>query len=306
MRLYKYVQPERVDVLLNGVIRFTQPSLLNDLFESAPPFGGILPSWVEDILQSAVDDYGRLYLARASVHAVSGLNLPDLATAALNIATLSQVSRVQLGRHLRRWQSTFVARVQPGAGFRAQETLSERFGILSLSETATNVLMWSHYADSHRGLVFEVEVEEGFPGRTSLTGLIGTPQKVIYDADRPAWFFYDPLGKPFQNRIKDIFLRKNIQWQYEKEWRLVYPLTNPRRYPHTISSNIHLFPLVRAGIKRVILGARASDQTIRSVETAVTSVPELNHVTLWRCRPSETAYELLADRFVAGESSWVT
>jgi hypothetical protein len=36
--LYKYVRPERIDILLNKRIRFTQPCFLNDPFEFAPGF----------------------------------------------------------------------------------------------------------------------------------------------------------------------------------------------------------------------------------------------------------------------------
>lgn len=36
MIFYKYVIPERIDVLLNGMIRFTQPTALNDPFELRP------------------------------------------------------------------------------------------------------------------------------------------------------------------------------------------------------------------------------------------------------------------------------
>lgn len=35
--------------------------------------------------------------------------------------------------------------------------MNEMFGILSFSELVNNSLLWSHYADSHRGIVFEVE-----------------------------------------------------------------------------------------------------------------------------------------------------
>ena len=305
MRLYKYATPERIDILLNGVIRFTQPSALNDIFEFATPFAGLLPSWIEDELQSILNEYGQRYLGVAASLAVLRLKLRDEALAVLYASTLSKVTRVRLGDHLRRWLSRYVERHQPGAGSRVQKSFGKRFGVLSLSETATNVVMWSHYADSHRGLVFEIDVEEAFPERDdpSFPFTIGTPQKVVYDADRPAWFLYDPFGKPFGDQIENLFLRKNIQWQYEREWRLVYPLDRPKKYPHTVSGLCHLFPLVRAGVKGVIFGARASDKTASAVRNALTSVPDLNHVTLCRCGPSDTAYELVADRLDQKDSS---
>ena len=41
MILYKYLSPERLDVLENACIRFTQPDELNDPFESRPCMSGI-------------------------------------------------------------------------------------------------------------------------------------------------------------------------------------------------------------------------------------------------------------------------
>lgn len=37
-RLYKYLIPDRTDILNNNLIRFTQPSALNDPFELNPIF----------------------------------------------------------------------------------------------------------------------------------------------------------------------------------------------------------------------------------------------------------------------------
>lgn len=301
MRLYKYASPDRVDILLSGLIRFTPLHVLNDLFECAPPFEGFLPSWVEEELQQLLNRHGQEYLVAAAWQGASSLKLSKECRLALCLLMASQVERVQVGDVVRQWLSRQAAKHQTGAGLRIQRTLGDRFGVLSLSESATNPLMWSYYADSHRGLVIEIEVTEAFPEPAgpkragSMADFIGTPQKVSYDPDRPAWVMYDPLGRRFGDRIRDLFLRKNIQWQHEKEWRLIYPLTRPRLYPHTMSGSCHLFPLVRSGIKAVWFGARASADTVTAVQDALATVPVLNGVALLRCRPSDTTYEMLAD-----------
>ena len=43
-RLYKYLGPNRTDVLRDGRIRYTQPSLFNDPFESRPHVVGVPPA----------------------------------------------------------------------------------------------------------------------------------------------------------------------------------------------------------------------------------------------------------------------
>lgn len=52
MKLYKYVVPDRVDVLQNRSIRFTQPEYLNDPFELRPRVEQLLSNAdVEDIFK---------------------------------------------------------------------------------------------------------------------------------------------------------------------------------------------------------------------------------------------------------------
>lgn len=41
--MYKYGTPERLDVLRNALIRYTQPAALNDPFELRPFFDSLVP-----------------------------------------------------------------------------------------------------------------------------------------------------------------------------------------------------------------------------------------------------------------------
>lgn len=295
MLLYKYCHPDRVDILLNGLIRFTQPSELNDVFEFWHLFEGVMPSWLQESLESIGNKYGQVALGVAVCHLLERLNAPDKAREILYALLLEKAGKVQIGDYFGRQLSSYVERRAASNG-KSQESYSKHFGVLCLSETATNMLMWSHYADYHRGLVLEIDIDEAFPKRIGRDSVIGTPQKVIYDADVPALLLYDPLSKPLWERSWEVFLRKNIQWQHEMEWRLIFPLGR-RPYPHTISEKCHLFPLERRGIKSVILGARASQETLESVKSALKQIPDLSHVMLWRSRPSDSTYELLVEKF---------
>ena len=54
--LYKYLSPERIDVLQNKQIRFTQPEALNDPFELKPLFEELLPeSAIEEALSPSME-----------------------------------------------------------------------------------------------------------------------------------------------------------------------------------------------------------------------------------------------------------
>jgi hypothetical protein len=84
-----------------------------------------------------------------------------------------------------------------------KRTMSERFGLICFSEDWENPLLWSHYADKHRGICL------GFEGRDSIL------KKVRYAKRRL------PLKLPLTNETADRLLwTKYWDWKYEREWRI--------------------------------------------------------------------------------------
>lgn len=114
------------------------------------------------------------------------------------------------------------------------------YAVVSLSETNNNLLMWSHYADQHKGMVIEFDVNrvllDEYKDFTALKfdedldeEIIdhaenerrkninaGHIQKVRYNAKRPSM-------QKFEN-ILEHFLIKSDEWIYEKEHRIILPL----------------------------------------------------------------------------------
>lgn len=88
-------------------------------------------------------------------------------------------------------------------------------GVLSLSERWDSVLMWSHYADNHRGMCIEFDttelphpnlraVEYRAPRRVRASDLFKWKRRQSADAEQ---------------RIRDTyFFAKAGPWRYEKEW----------------------------------------------------------------------------------------
>lgn len=100
--------------------------------------------------------------------------------------------------------------------------LKEKFassGILSLSELGDNILMWSHYAQQHRGICLEFE-------RTA-SNILGMPEFTlpvrysikapIIDARR-----YRSANSEERKEIEhSLVLTKAADWTYEREWRVI-------------------------------------------------------------------------------------
>lgn len=81
------------------------------------------------------------------------------------------------------------------------------------SEPVSNILMWSHYADSHRGMCLEYHFSNKFMNQTSDDAVLHF-RKVNYGPDA--------LSIKSEQMTTDIgLLRKCNAWEYENEVRLI-------------------------------------------------------------------------------------
>lgn len=117
------------------------------------------------------------------------------------------------------------------------QQLSNLAVMCCFSETPTNPIMWSHYADSNRGICIEYDLKKlksdpyklakhlfpiiyatERPFKQDLQQLIHDLNQLCRDiADRNV---YD--GETDFNRVLPILETKGTEWSYEKEWRIVF------------------------------------------------------------------------------------
>ena len=83
-------------------------------------------------------------------------------------------------------------------------------GISCFSENDKNILMWSHYANNHEGLVLEFDVAETI--ETFLPAF-----KVNYSSK------YSTLSYLNKNKKEhlELLTTKSVDWEYEEEWRII-------------------------------------------------------------------------------------
>lgn len=84
-------------------------------------------------------------------------------------------------------------------------------GVLSLSKNYNNILMWSHYSESHTGLVFKFNPKN----TNNENSCFYHPIKVDYSES------YDELSyvNNHQEEIPKLLLTKYKDWAYEEEYR---------------------------------------------------------------------------------------
>ena len=105
------------------------------------------------------------------------------------------------------------------------------------SENNNNTLMWSHYADSHKGFCLEYDLKrikkDPFEIKKHLFPIVYNEKRLIrkniesiiedLKEIRRAMeeqYMYD--GKELLDDLLPLFLTKGIAWSYEQEWRIIY------------------------------------------------------------------------------------
>ncbi len=280
MVLYKYVSAERIDILQNRLIRFTQPNALNDPFEAKPHFHafatkkGFASAFADMIRQAPTVvwlDFRRVTQTNLDQHAFADKleEDPDYANQLYKNVGLPNLLLKERKR-VERWFNSV--------------------GILSLSETPDNLLMWSHYAKEHTGFVLMLDgSHKFFEGNEPFPGF-AKPEPVQYKLERPSTTIEEVT-------VPEIFLTKGSDWQYEKEWRYLKFLNDAdNRHERPNTPPVELFRLPPKCIMGVILGCRSSKELKDTILALRRDDPELGHLrilqAILQAGASKTHYRL--------------
>src|SRR5205085_9861011 len=91
--------------------------------------------------------------------------------------------------------------------------------------------------------------------------------------------------------IREALLTKSLEWQYEREHRIILPLDDQASYPNKISdARIHLFSFSSYAIAAIIVGARTTEETKRDIRAALSRESPLANVPLFQARTSDTKF----------------
>lgn len=123
-------------------------------------------------------------------------------------------------------------------------------GICCFSRINDSILMWSHYADSHRGFCVEFSMDPNEPADIH-------PLDVCYQEDFVKLNFHrDP-----DNSIVNMIYTKSIHWQYEEELRILdNNLTDIEKRKKYFNSK---------KIKSIFLGINCEEEVISRVKQLV-------------------------------------
>jgi hypothetical protein len=194
-KLYKYqsVSECSLDNLRKNVFYFNHPSAFNDPYDCS-----LVPVFDTSII--GIDDLFRNELLKdpklppeGRRHLLSG-----------SCASALEASRRIIMVHMDTMREHLLNVVRP------------RIRVTCLTETNTNQLMWSHYANSGKGFCIGLD--------TSTSPFNGKLKKVNYANNIPK---LDPLianrdeRKVVEEYIYILLATKSCDWSYENEWRLI-------------------------------------------------------------------------------------
>jgi len=177
--------------------------------------------------------------------------------------------------------------------------------IYSVSETVDSILMWSHYADSHRGICIVLEAQEEnnfwwvpFAGSSaratgmahvkpaadgglevvesepSLTGhVVMLPARQVVYSDQPPGLFMTNRSLDGRQRLITFELVKHTSWEYERERRIVVRESLLADNPVRLASE---------AVIGVVFGIKTSKPDVLRVRVALDASPRSRPIAYWR------------------------
>lgn len=252
MIVYKYLRPDRIDVLENEEIRFTQPALLNDPFESMPN----ISSYKELQMEKAIREFEELTGESASPALIQNLvaraGIDDIMrTFSMNFGVLSLV---KTKRNLLMWAHYTDSHQGFCVGFDS-ENLFFKYG-----------KGYSIYG--LREVIYKKE------------------RQIIPKMELSSLFEEEGVEKTYNY----FFNTKSKDWDYEEEIRLVALLKYAdRKLPGENGNDICLFKFPRECVKEVIFGYNSHHYRRQAIADLVAT--KYPHVGLFEAVLSETNFD---------------
>ncbi len=211
------------------------------------------------------------------------MTLPDETRSVLSLDEL----RAHIEANSPRLIEPFLPRIIPELRRRLSDLINRTVGILSLTEVPDDLLMWSHYADGHRGFVIGFDSNHEFfnaPGgeRDNIVGL----KKVEYSSNRPGVSWLDLSAT-------EAFLIKSSHWEYEREWRCLAYLNTVSDRDQSTTPPVYLFEIPGDAIRSIICGCRMSPDDQRNTRGLIQRQSELRHVSIMRAAMCEDEFRMM-------------
>lgn len=185
------------------------------------------------------------------------------------------------------------------ASLERRDKILANYRILSLSSNNKEILLWSHYADEHKGICLEYKTLELYDNHKSMHGIYFDPTQVKYQhptsapdnllfADKVD--YKDKLPEKYNIltddsiKLKEFIYTKYSRWIYEEEWRIFL-------HKESIPTNC-CAKLAPAILKGIIFGMRTTNRDIMNVQTFLSQNQNVADVEIYKAVPQPDSYSI--------------
>lgn len=287
---YKYTDIETAYLILqNKTWRWSSPSQFNDPFDVQST---LCFDCKEDVCREALcKEIEEIVLAKKQVdfkHEGMGMAIIELRNKYLSQDCTKEYARAIIKIMVNAWG---VLREE----FRAQyfqwwQKALPYLRVFCISEVKDSILMWSHYADYHKGVVFKLKVLHNKDNALCVAG------QVIYDKN-PFTFFttqewiddFIGVDRVSEEKIGDKYIyHKNKIWDYEKEWRVWTKVTEK------VEQEFTDYNVCPEEIEAVYFGCHTSDENRTKI---IKLAREVNpKVTFFQGSKAQDRFGIVFDR----------
>ena len=132
-----------------------------------------------------------------------------------------------------------------------------KVGIFCVTKRINYYPMWAHYADNAKGFAVEFKnLNKCFNGDNEETEVFHKLKPVEYSDG------YRPSVSLEPSDLDEIFFSKLDHWENEREYRVVELLESC----NSLNEKIHLFPIDRKYINRIIVGWKCPDDRFEEIK----------------------------------------
>ena len=268
--VFKYFPRERVEFFVRPAFRYSQRSALNDPFELTERwerFGSdATKKLFADHLKSTFRSLGNereIFIEMFRNECLkNGRFLSDQEMAAVRDRLKTKEGQAELRKIIDSTIAAIEAFVELAFSAASStsgaflETFASEFGVFSVSETVANKQLWGLYASSGAGFCVELDTNHQFFRAPNGRHLIW---KVSYTDQLQEGLLSNPMA---------MFLFKDEQWQFEREWRSLRKLADCDEAIGP-NSDIHLRYVPTGLIKTVTFGYAYDESRLASDSLAL-------------------------------------
>lgn len=263
--LYRYFDKWGLNVLSEGRIRLKPPNEYNDPFEFSPRFIDVSPMTREGLVELLRNDFDVWYerVGRFQNHASK------------------EAAREHVKTHEDEVVDDMISAAPDNVEKLKEDFLrqsSETIAVGCFSKNHKSLLMWSHYADKHAGILIGFDTKHHPFNDTERLDIF----PVEYQSERAIYTHHRTVPE-FWRSFSVVARRKGLVWEYENEVRIVI-------YQRLLDEPGFL-SLSPKAVTCVVFGCRCSLSYKMSARQFLDQ-PRLLHAAIYQAKEHKTDYKL--------------